>query len=255
MNQVATALECFDPTTLGDMNAIKLLKRYDTKFVFHRERLGSIFNYLSGRYNVLEIGKKRVFRYVTTYFDTDDYFFYHQHHNKKLNRYKVRCRKYIDSDQCFFEVKFKNNHNKTIKSRLPLTNGYSQYELSDDSKKFARSHIAMNGFDIVGKIKPKLTVEYDRITFANTHTQERLTVDSNLAYKDMAGRRKAIKNMVITELKSEKFSPNSALYQHLKAIKIAPTNFSKYCMGIAMTEKEVKYNRFKKKLSTLQHLS
>ena len=73
---------------------------------------------LARQYEVLEIDNKRFFKYQNLYFDTDDFFFYHQHHNRNLSRYKVRFRRYVDTNQCYFEVKHKNNKRKTLKSRL-----------------------------------------------------------------------------------------------------------------------------------------
>ena len=52
---------------------------------------------------------------------------YHDHHNGKLNRYKVRRRRYIDTDTEFLEVKLKNNKKRTIKSRIKLSGQPNEY--------------------------------------------------------------------------------------------------------------------------------
>lgn len=248
-------LDNFHPTALEDLNAIKLLKRFDTKFIFHKKQLGAVFDCLSGRYQILEIDNNRSFSYETLYYDTDDYLFYHQHHNRKLNRYKIRCRRYRQSDQCYFEVKFKNNRRKTIKSRLPLENGGIHPGLSEESKRFAKERMLVGDNRVIEKIKPKLKVEYNRITFANPANMERLTIDSDLTYIDSDSNRHRIENLIIAELKSENVSPNTPLYQHLKGLRIFPSKFSKYCIGIAMTEQRVKNNRFKKKILGLKKFS
>jgi hypothetical protein len=108
---------------------------------------------------------------------------------------------------------------------------------------------------IVDKISPKLTVAYNRSTFANPSNMERLTIDTDLTYIDMDSSSYQISNMVIAELKRENSSPNTPLYQHLKGLGILPAKFSKYCMGIAMTEACVKSNRFKKKILGLRKFS
>jgi hypothetical protein len=255
MNRIEQTIAAFNPATLEDLSAIKLLKRFDTKFIFHREQLGAVFDYLSGRYQILEIGSNRSFGYETLYYDTDDYLFYHQHHNRKLNRYKIRCRRYRQSDQCYFEVKFKNNRRKTIKSRLPLGNGGIHPGLSEDSKFFAKERMLVGDSRVIDKIKPTLKVEYNRITFANPANKERLTVDTGLTFVDRDEGRHQIDNLIIAELKSENVSPNSMLYQDLKGLRIYPSKFSKYCMGIAMTQPHVKTNRFKKKILGLKKFS
>jgi hypothetical protein len=247
-------LGSFHPTTLEDLNGLKLLSRYDTKFIFHQSRLDSLLDYLSKGYRILEIGGRRRFSYETLYYDTDDFFFYHQHHNRTYGRYKVRCRRYVESGQCFFEVKFKNNKRKTIKSRLPLKEKRIHREISESSKEFARSHILLNDVDIMEKIKPKLTVNYSRMTFANATTEDRFTIDTGLAYSGRISPGRRLNGLVIAEHKKERFSPNAPLFQHLKGMDIHPVSFSKYCMGIALTEENIKHNRFKKKILALRKM-
>ena len=255
MDQVQNNLANFHPTTLEDINAIKLMKRYDRKFVFHRGKLGAVFDYLIKDYQVLEINGNRAFRYENLYYDTDDYFFYHQHHNRRLNRYKVRCRKYIDSNECYFEIKFKNNKRKTIKTRILLEDRDVSPELAEESKELVRRSVLLNNGNIVDKIRPKLWTKFNRITFANLSNKERLTVDLNLTYIDKNYKSQVFNNLVIAELKSEDYSPNSPFYQYLKNLKIFPGTFSKYCIGIAIMEKDIKCNRFKRKLLNLKKLS
>jgi len=254
MNPMENTLEGFLPATLEDLNGVKLLSRYDTKFILHKSRLKNLFDYLSRDYRILEIGGKRLFSYETLYYDTDNFFFYHQHHNKKLGRYKVRCRRYVESGQCFFEVKFKNNKKKTTKSRLALKENVIG-EISESSKEFARSHILLGDIDIMGKVKPKLKVNYHRMTFANTTTEERFTIDLGLTYSNGTPRRRRLDSLVIAENKSERFSPHAPMFQYLKNLGIHPVSFSKYCMGVALTEENVKHNRFKKKILALSKMN
>ncbi len=255
MDRIKNILNNFNAATLDSLDEIKLLKRYDTKFVFCREKLSQVFEFLDEYYAVLEIEGKRCFRYESLYYDTDDYFFYRQHHNKNYDRYKVRFRKYVDSGQCYFEVKQKNNKSKTVKSRLLLENGNAEGILSEDSKLFAKNCICLNCSDIIGQIKPKLNVSFDRITFVNYVNKERLTIDLNLTYKKNNSEPETLNRLAIAELKSEKHSLNSQLIQCLKKFKIYPSTFSKYCVGLAMTEKNIKYNRFKKKILKLNRLN
>ncbi len=254
MNSIADALAQFNPTTLEGLDVLKLLKRYDTKFVFCRDKLPAVFDFLYDNYQVLEIDDRRYFQYESLYYDTDDYFFYRQHHNKKYDRYKVRYRKYIDSNQCYFEVKHKNNKRKTIKSRLLLNNSNFFGELSEESKSFARKSIFLSNGDLIDQIKPKLGIKFDRITFANCHQKERFTVDLNLTFANRNSEQRKMDSIVVAELKSEKHSTNSPLIKYLKELKIYPATFSKYCIGIAMTEKNIKCNRFKKKLLKINKL-
>jgi len=255
MDQVEKYLVDFPTISLDKLDAIKLMKRYDKKFIFHKDKLKPVFDYLRNYYQVLEINRNRAFKYENVYYDTENHFFYYQHHNKKLNRYKLRCRKYIETNQCYFEVKFKNNKDKTIKTRLLLKDNHINGKLTDESKEFARKSVLINNGNIIDKISPSLWISFNRVTFANLISKERLTFDINLTYTDKRLNSRRINNLIIAELKSEKVSGNSPFFQYLKTINISPTNFSKYCMGIAITEKNIRYNRFKNKLLLLKNLT
>jgi len=253
MNRIEKHLADFKKINLDNLDSIKLMKRYDTKYIFHRDKLISIFDFLYKDYQVLEIDRNMTFKYDNLYYDTDDHFFYHQHHNKRLNRYKLRCRRYNESNKCYFEIKFKNNKNKTIKTRILLDDKQINNELSNESKDFARKSILINNGNIVDKVEPALWISFNRITFANLINKERLTFDINLTYIDKTSNSQKINNLIIAELKSDKMTINSPFSQYLKEINITPSNFSKYCMGIAMTEKNIKCNRFKNKLLRLKN--
>jgi hypothetical protein len=256
MNNLENNLNCFQGLSLEQLENVKLLKRFDTKFVFHKDKLPLVFDYLYGKYGILEINNNRTFKYESLYYDTDDYHFYHQHHNKRLNRYKIRCRRYLESDQCFFEIKFKSNKNITFKTRLRLEDRVINSTLSENKKEFIRTNVS-NGFrDILAEtIKPKLWVKFDRITLANQVSKERFTFDSNLTYTDTKFRRYNLGNLVIAELKSENTSLDLSFLQHLKSLKIFPTTFSKYCIGIATTNNNIKANRFKGTLLKIENFN
>jgi hypothetical protein len=254
MDHIKQILSDFPAIDLDKLDDIKLMKRYDTKFVFHKDKLKSVFDYLRNSCQVLEIKGNRAFKYENLYYDTDTHFFYHQHHNNKLNRYKVRLRKYVDTNQSFFEVKFKNNKRKTIKTRLLLKDGQNNGKLNDESKEFARKNVLINNGDIIDQIHPAIWISFDRVTFANLINKERLTFDINLTYTDKRQCRQRVNNLIIAEIKSENISMNSPFFQYLKTLNISPSNFSKYCMGIAITEKNIRYNRFKNKLLKLKNL-
>lgn len=255
MELLEEILNHFNKTTLESLDKIKLLNRYDIKFVFCREKLLNVFEFLSYHFDILEVNNRRFFKYESLYYDTDDYYFFRQHHNKKYDRYKIRCRKYIDSNQCYFEIKHKNNKKKTIKSRLLLNNGNGFAELSEESKSFARESVFLSDDDIIDQIKPKMGVSFDRITFANNSQKERVTIDLNLSFTNRNSLQRKMDNLVVAELKSEKHSINSELVKYFKGLKIYPATFSKYCIGVAMTEKNIKCNRFKKKLLRLEKLT
>src|SRR4051812_12077582 len=118
MEEVLHILREFSPITLEEMDEVKLQDRTDTKFVFAAKLLPSILEKLSKDCKVLEVNGIRLSRYETLYYDTDDFLLYNMHQNRRANRYKIRTRKYVESDLNFFEIKFKNNKGRTIKERV-----------------------------------------------------------------------------------------------------------------------------------------
>lgn len=236
-----TSLNDFETISLDDLSKVKLLNRHDTKFIFNQKKLPSMLEEIKKFYRVLKIETSSIFKYNNTYFDTDDFLFYNQHHNENRNRFKVRYRSYSSSDQQYFEIKIKNNKNRTLKKRL-IVNDRSE-NLYDEEKNMIS--------DIIGlqpqKLSPKLNIQFDRITLADKNFNERVTIDTNLA--TLNGKVSKIFNqLVISEVKQKKYSSKSDFIKISRKLNIPEMRFSKYCMGMMKNHKGIKYNRFKSKL-------
>jgi len=227
--------------SLEELDNVKLLDRQDTKFVFNQIHLPLILDKIKPFYRILEINNERVFTYDNTYFDTDDFLFYNQHHNGNKKRFKIRSRKYSSSNQSFFEIKIKNNKDRTVKKRLPI-DGINKY-LGEQEKDLVSEIIGLPP----NQITPKLNVQFSRITLTDNSFNERLTIDTNISAKNGSGS-KIFNQLVISEIKQNKYDPKSDFIQILRNLKIQEMKFSKYCMGMLHVNKEIKYNRFKPKL-------
>ncbi|MBT4478083.1 MAG: VTC domain-containing protein, partial [Flavobacteriales bacterium] len=107
-------LNKFETITLSEMDDVKLMSRTDTKFVFNFSRLPEFLEKLSPFYKVLLIDGNLIHDYKSLYFDTEDRKFYIEHHNRRVNRNKIRFREYVGSGLTFLEIKLKNNKGKTI---------------------------------------------------------------------------------------------------------------------------------------------
>ena len=107
--------------TLSQLAPLALLDRTDTKFVVSHDQLREVMAQSIDQYCVLQVNGVRPGRYVTTYFDTPDFAMYHAHHNGERYRYKLRCRSYLDSEMVYVEVKMKNNKDRMVKFRQPVT--------------------------------------------------------------------------------------------------------------------------------------
>jgi hypothetical protein len=240
-------LSRFAPISLGQMEAVALQNRTDTKYLLSGSQLERALRALAGQYRVLEIDGVRLNAYETLYFDTPDFALYMQHHAGKRNRYKVRSRRYVVTDQAFLEVKLKTNKDRTVKRRV-ATDGLAT-ACTPELARFVASAVA----DPAETLEPKLWNEYSRITLVSSTHPERLTIDLDLCF-GRDGQRVALPGIAVAEVKQDGVDRGSGFIRQMHAAGIAPTSFSKYCIGVSLLYPHVKHNNFKPKLRLVQKL-
>jgi hypothetical protein len=225
------------PVTLAQLDSVKLQDRMDTKYVIPYAELQRVIDNISDEYFCLEINGKRSFAYESDYYDTPELKLYYDHHKGKLNRFKVRVRKYVDSGLLFFEIKAKNNKSRTIKSRVPLRNG-------EDPFNNEAVHVLQGIYRLeqLG-LKQRLRVDYSRITLVNKDFTERVTIDTGLKF--IADCRVVDKShLVVVEVKQDR-AKGSAFTTLMKKWHVRKMSLSKYCYGVISLFPEVKFNNFK----------
>jgi len=227
--------------SLDTLDKVKLLDRKDTKYVFNENQLPLILERVKPYYRILEINNSLMFNYENTYFDTDDFLFYNQHHNEHRKRFKVRYRKYSNNNKSYFEIKIKNNKNRTVKKRM-LVNDMNKH-LGEQEQDLVSNIIGIQP----AQLSPILDMQFYRITLTDNNFSERLTIDTNLYVKNGTDS-KIFDQLAVSEIKQKKYNPKSYFVQILRDLKIPEMRFSKYCMGILHVNKEIRYNRFKPKL-------
>ncbi len=237
----------FEPVSLEKMNEVKLLNRIDSKFVFNVSKLPGILEQLYPVYFVLEVNRVRLQRYETLYFDTPEHHLYLNHHNKRLNRFKVRSRKYLDSGLCYFEIKTKTNKRRTIKERNRQTG--PREEIAGKQERLLTSLTKLTP-DL---LRPALWVYFNRITLANREMTERVTLDTGLGFKHESAEH-TFDGIVIAEVKQNR-SASSFISNLLQHEHIPKTNISKYCLGIISLNQHIKQNNFKQKLHLINKLN
>ena len=247
LKEIASTIHKFKSISLEEMNAVSLMKRTDTKYIIHVNSLAPILDNLQKEYQVLEIESRRIMNYSSVYFDTPKFKFYFDHHNGKVNRTKIRQRKYVDSDLTFLEIKQKNGKGETNKSRIKIPN--FELDFSTTSKKFI-SETTGQAFDL----QPSLWNNFKRITLVSLKDNERATIDIDLTYS-MNDAEKRYENMVVVEVKQHRFDRKSMLVKTLKKYKYNPYSISKYCIGIVNLYAHLKYNLFKRKLLKINKIS
>lgn len=240
-------VKAFAPISLEQMSDVKLMNRTDTKFVTTTDRLRLLLQMAQDDYYVQEIDGQRNLEYDTTYFDTLEFDMYKQHQWNHTNRQKIRFRTYCISGLQFMEVKTKNNHGRTKKKRMEVTD----MNVGEPVKRhFLGQHLHYG----VDTLRPVLNNHFSRLTLVNKAKTERLTIDSQLSFTNLvSGARKDMGNLVIVELKrdGQVYSPVLAM---LRQLRIHPHGFSKYCMGSVLTNPELPCNRFKRKLIEINKL-
>ena len=240
-------LKLFDNISLEEMDSVKLLNRTDTKYVLNATEFLELLPLLLEYYRILEIEDQRASKYKTTYYDSPDFEFYHLHQRGKKNRYKVRKRQYVDTKLSFLEIKNKNNKGRTIKHRKVIPT--LEDTLHDQEKKYIKD---ISGLSTM--LESKLTNEFQRVTLVHKELPERLTFDMNLTFLK-EGKKHVLETIVIAELKQEKLNRGSTFARLVKKKLIRPKRISKYCLGVAMLEENVKKNAIKEKLNTLKKLA
>ncbi|MCC8175364.1 MAG: polyphosphate polymerase domain-containing protein [Bacteroidales bacterium] len=259
MNDIASILQAFQPISLSEMSGIKLMNRTDTKFITTLPMLQRLLEMASSAYFAQEIDGQRIAHYFTSYFDTRDCEMYTMHQNGRLNRQKLRIRSYVDSQMSFLEVKTKNNHGRTKKRRIAIDNFdplKPARDITFDTPEqrpwcdFLGQHLRFPASDLSQRLENR----FSRITLVNRNRTERLTIDFDLRFHNLAtGNDMDMGSLVIIELKRDGLTP-SPILEILRELRIHPHGFSKYCMGAALTDQSLKRNCIKTKIQDVKKL-
>jgi len=231
----------FNTVSLADSGEVKLMNRIDRKYWFSVSLLPELLEDTREYYDILEINGQHIMDYETIYFDTRDDQMYRSHHNKKLNRYKIRKRRYFSTNKEFLEIKLKNNKQRMIKERMESTG--SQKNFTMEETEFLSQKSPFDGT----WLSPALKNHFQRITLVHKEKTERCTLDFNLKFTNQSGT-VTLKNMAVAEIKRSRNKHSSPLLNILREKRIRQRGLSKYCTGRAILEPQLKQNAFKPRL-------
>lgn len=251
LTDCALILDSFAPISLDEMSSIRLMNRIDTKYLASEDQLKQLLLMAHGEYMVQSINGVRQSEYSTQYLDDRFNTMYLNHHNGRLTRQKVRIRTYVDTGDYFFEIKLKNNHGRTKKKRIHLT-GADTY-VQDGAAQFLEEH-AMLSIPL-SDLNPKVANHFKRITLVNNAKTERLTIDRELSFhNNETGLDKSMDRLVVIEVKRDgnTYSPIQDL---LREVRIFPSGFSKYCIGMALTTPGIKRNLFNDRIRKIEKIT
>ena len=246
-------LEQMEPIGLDDMKAVRLMNRIDQKYMASATQLEELLERVADRYYVQQIEGNPLAPYRTLYFDTASLAMYTMHHNKKLNRQKLRVRCYRSTNTTFFEIKNKDNKKKTSKVRIPLDPSLFDHCLDvGEVGHFVDEHTPYP----VATLHECLENRFDRITLVDKGMSERITIDHNIRFHNRATKNEAdISQLLVIEVKHEVGAPMSVIERALHDMHILQRRMSKYCIGTALTDPSAKYNRFKPKLLYIKKIN
>ena len=234
--------------SLEDMGKVRLMNRTDTKFVTHISKIASLLEIASEEYLVQEIDGRLNMPYFTRYYDTPTCHMYYEHQRGKKNRQKIRTRLYEGSMELpFLEIKTKNNKGRTKKKRILMEEGEELFVYSE----FMGEH----SMYLIEDLLPKIDNHFYRITLVNKNLTERITIDSQIEFHNLeTDTIKELDNLGIIEWKRTGRNNISGLERIIRDLRIGQSGFSKYCMGMAMTDERLSHNRLKPKIRMVERL-
>lgn len=248
--RTVSALEARQPISLSElMERAALQTRVDRKYLIPRSGLDGVLDGLEPQTRVLEIDGVRGFSYESVYFDTPELTSYLSAAHKRRKRFKIRTRSYLDTRQCYLEVKTRGGRSLTVKDRL-------NYDLDDRDTLTAEGREYTDGVladaGIVGthhvNLRPTLTTHYQRSTLYVPSSNSRATVDVGLSFSLDEGITLSLPHLAIVETKSG--STPSAVDRLLWANGHRPASFSKYATGLAAVRPELPSNKWARILRT-----
>lgn len=248
--RTAESLLRFAPISLEQLNAkAEMLDRLDNKYVIPLESLHKAMGLLAGSFDVLTIGSKRAFTYATRYYDDVNMQAYHDHHQGRRKRCKIRVRDYLDAGLSFLEIKLKGPAERTIKKRLKLD--AASDGMGENGRNFVEQSYSAAYEKPFGKpLFPVISMQYERITLVARQGGERMTIDASLIFSAGGQTRQADQDMVIIETKSA--NGNGLADKVLRSLHLHPVKrCSKYCVGMAALGQVSRRNRFLPALNKL----
>lgn len=245
--KLLAAIQQFEEVNLENLPVGAQMERIDRKFPFHISELPEVLIGLEKYYKIINAFGKVISPYDTLYLDTPDKKFYRIHHNGILHRDKIRFRSYPHTATTFLEVKRKNNKNRTAKWRIPVQDIH--FPLTHTEKDFLMSRLSAN---VVNALQPSVRIKYFRMAFYSETERERLSIDFEIS-GTLYGKKADFGNVAVLEVKQDHLH-TSPIIKKMRNLKIREAGMSKYCLHLAMIDKEAKKNLFMPALRSMNRI-
>ncbi|MFC6610428.1 VTC domain-containing protein [Amorphoplanes digitatis] len=218
------------PIGLDELTAqAELQIRRDRKYVLALDDLARLLPAIGRDARILDIDGLRLFRYGSVYFDTADLVCFRLTALRRRRRFKIRTRTYLDSGQCWLEVKTEGVRGGTVKTRL----AYEQRQQGDmaPGRWFVEAVLEDLGGIAGLAFGPVLTTSYLRSTLYLPATQSRVTIDVDLSWADLGRAGLSLPALAVVETKTR--AAACEVDRLLWARGHRPASISKYATGLA----------------------
>lgn len=246
LKEIEHVLTPFERLGLNDFGDGRFAERRDRKFPCHINQVAEIIEGLEDQYDLITPNDDSISEIGTLYFDTPHFDFFQAHHRGKGNRLKVRFRKYPDTHTSFLEVKKKSIKGLTLKERV-----LSPFESNTISKEMG-IFLEENGTGPIADLEAVLEVNYRRFSFISKDKAERFSIDFEIEFSNSNGTGD-FGDLAIVEVKQPSLKTTPVI-KKLREKHIREASLSKYCLSLSTLNPELKSNRFKPALRSLQAL-
>jgi hypothetical protein len=207
-----------------------LQTRVDRKYVVPADAVPLLLEQVAPHARVLDIGGERTFRYESVYFDTPRLVSYHAAAHRRRRRFKVRTRTYVDSAECWLEVKISGARGSITKHRLPYHP--SDHDTVRPGRHFVEEALSRESIapDHDGSFEPVLVTDYQRTTLLLPETASRVTIDTALSWRHHDATLR-VSGLAVIETKTA--SAASPVDRMLWQRGVRPARISKYATGLA----------------------
>ncbi|MFY1633543.1 polyphosphate polymerase domain-containing protein [Solwaraspora sp. WMMB335] len=211
-----------------------LQTRVDRKYLVPLAELPPLLSRAAPYARVLDIDGERSFRYESVYFDTPELVSYHSAAYRRRRRFKVRTRTYLDSGQCWLEVKINGARGNITKHRLP-------YRPQDRATvrpggDFVDEALLRESISPGGDLHPVLVTSYRRSTLLLAGAASRVTIDTGLSWH-VGVRMLHLPDFAVVETKTR--AAASLVDRMLWHRGLRPARISKYATGLAALRPEL----------------
>ena len=238
--KIRSASAALSRTGLDDMDGVKLMKRFDAKYVIPESWLPELVAAVAGSSRLLEVNGQGETQYENLYYELPGEKFLKDHLRGKARRMKVRERRYESNDMTFLEIKRRFAGGKTIKDRVNRAGRFREAWTAEEQAFLKRS------MSTSVDLEPRLYGSFKRMTLVNFDRGERMTLDRNLECALVGSAPTALlKGLAIIEIKQPKPNRYGPAQRWLRnqdkrqGIVARKTRVSKYAMSRLECEPDI----------------